>query len=57
MSSVLILEFEFKLVNYPNLINIEKNRNTSILDWRKFVEVLTKHIHCLKIMNTPVHEK
>jgi hypothetical protein len=44
------LEFEIKLGNYPNLINTEKN----ILDWRKFIEVLTKHIQCLKIMNTPV---
>jgi hypothetical protein len=40
----------------PTLINTEKNRNTSILDWRKFVEILTKHIHCLKIMNTTVYK-
>jgi hypothetical protein len=32
MFSVLILEFGIKLENYPNLINTEKNRNTSRLN-------------------------
>jgi hypothetical protein len=30
--------------------------NTSILGWRKFVEILTRHIHCLKILSTPVYK-
>jgi hypothetical protein len=41
MFSVLIFRVGFKLENYPNLINTKKNRNTSILVYRKFVEILT----------------
>jgi hypothetical protein len=50
------LEFWFKLEKYPKLINPEKNRNTSILGWRKIIEIHTQHTHYLKILSTPVYK-
>ena len=34
---------------------MKKNRNTHVLDLRKFVEVQTQLRHCLKILSTPVY--
>jgi hypothetical protein len=48
------LEFWFKLGKYPKPIKPDKNRNTSILDSTKFVEIHTQHTHYVKIPNTLV---
>jgi hypothetical protein len=45
-----------KLGKYPKPINPEKNRNTSILGLKKFMEIHTQHTHCLKILSTPVYK-
>jgi hypothetical protein len=35
---------------------MKKNRNTHVLDLRKFVEVQTQLRHCLKILSTPIYK-
>jgi hypothetical protein len=35
---------------------MKKNRNTLVLDLRKFLEMQTHLRHCLKILSTPVYK-
>jgi hypothetical protein len=35
---------------------MKKNRNTPVLDLRKFVEMQTHVRHCLKILSTPIYK-